>query len=162
MTYHTRPYRRASSRRRWQRDQRGTMTLEVVLLAPVFVALLALMFAMGRWAQTESLVDQAARDAARAATAQNSRSQAPAVAAEVVQETLAEAPSRCQETAVPVFEPSSEAFEPVAYGAEGQSYSVTVTCQVDLSELGLFFWPAEVSIQQTFTSPLDRYRGYVP
>jgi Flp pilus assembly protein TadG len=151
---------RSTGRRR--RDQRGTMTLEVVLLAPIFVALLALMFALGRWAQTESLVDQAARDAARAATAQNSRAQAPVVAAEVVSQTLADAPSRCQETATPRFTPSSQAFELVEYGGVGQSYSVTVTCDVDLGELGLFFWPADVTIEQTFTSPLDRYRGYVP
>jgi hypothetical protein len=41
-----------------------------------------------------------------------------------------------------------------------QTYTVTVSCQVDLSDIGIFFLPKDVTVSQTFTSPLDLRRGY--
>lgn len=143
------------------RFERGTASLELVIVAPFLLALLMLIIAFGRYAQTENLVDQAARDAARAATAQNSRAQVPVVVEQVVKEAMAGAPSSCRDTATadPVL--SDGAFglpdpnDPLAI----ETVTVTVQCTLDLSDLAAL--PLKkVEISQTFTSPLDRYRGY--
>jgi uncharacterized membrane protein len=144
------------------RRERGTASLELVIVAPFLLALLFLIIAFGRYAQTESVVDQAARDAARAATAQNSRSEVPAVVDKVVKESMDDAIDSCQSTAA--ADPpqlSSNAFglpdpdNPLAI----ETVTVTVRCTLDLSDLGAL--PLQkVDISRTFTSPLDRYRGY--
>ena len=50
------------------RDERGTISLELAVLAIPLLMLMMLMWAFGVYAQAESLSDQAARDAVRAAT----------------------------------------------------------------------------------------------
>ena len=145
-----------------RRDDRGTASLELVIVAPFLLALMMLIIAFGRYAQTENLVDQAARDGARAATAQNVRADVPKVVNEVVKEAMANAPSSCRDSAVadpPVL--SRTAFElpdpndPLAI----DTVTVTVRCTLDLSDLAALPLKS-VDISRTFTSPLDRYRGY--
>lgn len=142
----------------------GTATLELVIVAPLIFAILSLTFAFGLFSRTENVVDQAARDAARAATAQNDRSEVTPIANRVTAETMREAPESCRSTAraaPPVL--SSGAFEPpdITQTNAIETVSVTVTCQLDLSELAFIpFRP--VSVSRTFTSPLDRFRGYQP
>ena len=93
------------------RREQGTASLELVIVAPFLLALLFLIIAFGRYAQAESLVDQAARDAARAATAQNSRSEVPGVVDQVVKESMDDAPDSCKDTAVAdAPQPSKNAF----------------------------------------------------
>jgi hypothetical protein len=144
------------------RPEQGTSSLELVIIAPFLLALFFLIIAFGRYAQAESLVDQAARDAARAATAQNNRSEVPTVVGQVVKDSMDDAPTSCATTAVadpPVL--SQNAFglpdpdDPLAI----DTVSVTVHCRLDLSDLGALPL-GEVTITRTFTSPLDRYRGY--
>ncbi|MCW2841836.1 MAG: TadE family protein [Aeromicrobium sp.] len=145
-----------------RRADRGTASLELVIVAPFLLALLFLIIAFGRYAQTENLVDQAARGAARAATAQNDRADVPNVVKDVVADSMDDAPDSCEQTAVadpPVL--SDNAFglpdpeDPLAI----ETVTVTVRCTLDLSDLGALPLK-EVEITRTFTSPLDRYRGY--
>lgn len=145
-----------------QEGQRGTASLELVIVAPFLLALLMLIIAFGRYAQTENLVDQAARDAARAATAQNDRSAVPGVVADVVDETMRDAPGSCRRTAAADAPRMTQgAFglpdpnDPIAI----DSVTITVHCTLDLADLAAL--PLQsVEIRRTFTSPLDRYRGY--
>lgn len=144
------------------RAERGTASLELVIVAPFLFLLLFLIIAFGRYAQTENLVDQAARDAARAATAQNTRADVPAVVEQVVRDSMDDAPASCENSAI--ADPpqlSNNAFgladpeNPLAI----ETITVTVRCTLDLSDLGAL--PLKkVEIARTFTSPLDRYRGY--
>ncbi|KAA1395524.1 TadE family protein [Aeromicrobium ginsengisoli] len=145
-----------------RREDRGSASLELVIVAPFLLALMMLIIAFGRYAQTENLVDQAARDAARAATAQNVRADVPKTVNEVIADAMADAPSSCRDTAVadpPVL--SKTAFDlpdpnnPLAI----DTVSVTVHCTLDLSDLAALPLKS-VHITRTFTSPLDRYRGY--
>ncbi len=145
-----------------RRDDRGTASLELVIVAPFLLALMMLIIAFGRYAQTENLVDQAARDAARAATAQNVRGDVPKVVNQVVEDSMSDAPASCRESAVAgVPELSATAFDlpdpnnPIAI----DTVTVTVTCTLDLSDLAALPLKS-VEITRTFTSPLDRYRGY--
>ncbi|UYM04951.1 TadE/TadG family type IV pilus assembly protein [Solicola gregarius] len=140
--------------------ERGTASLELVILAPVMFAVLSLILVFGRYAETEGKIDQAARDGARAATAQNSRSEAETIARKVVDEALEDAPDSCRDNVDVTFELGPKAYEQDASDdpSEVSYISVRVRCDVDLTDLGPL--PLDsATIDQTFTSPLDRYRG---
>ena len=144
-----------------RRTEQGTASLEVVIVAPFVLLLLMLIIAFGRYAQTENIVDQASRDAARAATAQNERGEVADVVDQVVKESMDDAPSSCRSS---VHESTS--LTPTAFGlpdAEDplaiDSVTVTVRCTLDMSDLAALPL-SSVEISRTFTSPLDRYRGY--
>lgn len=139
----------------------GTATLELVIVAPMIFAIMALIFACGLFSRTENVIDQTARDSARAATAQNDRGEVQPLADKVTAEGLRSAPASCRDSASVSSEVSSGAFglpdvgDPTAV----ETVSVTVTCVLDLSELAFIpFRP--VTVTRTFTSPLDRFRGY--
>lgn len=140
----------------------GTASLELVIVAPIVLLLMMLIIAFGRYAQTESVIDQAARDAARAATAQNDKSQVPAIVSSVVEETVADAPSSCQNSAhaaAPVYHGQAFALPDMSQPADIATVTITVSCTLDLGDLGAL--PLNnVQVSRTFTSPLDRYRGY--
>ena len=57
---------RRTAEQRWRQ-------LEIVIVAPFVLLLFMLILAFARFAQAENVIDQAARDAARAATAQNQK-----------------------------------------------------------------------------------------
>lgn len=143
-------------------DGRGTASLELVILAPFLLLLMMLIIAFGRYAQTEDLVDQASRDAARAATAQNDKSQVPTIAQKVVTEAMVNAPQSCRDTArpaAPVFNGRAFELPDPSQPIDIASVTITVSCTIDMSDLAVL--PLDkVQISRTFTSPLDRYRGY--
>lgn len=149
------------------RRDRGGASLELVILAPFLLALLLLIVAFARFTQAKGLVDQAARDAARAATSQNSRSQADGVAAAAAADDLHDAPSSCRQSAATHMAMTPGAFTSLPQGATAidpdhlESVSVTVSCQVDLGDL-MILSLGERTVSFTFTSPLDKYRGYQP
>ncbi|MGJ9414314.1 TadE/TadG family type IV pilus assembly protein [Aeromicrobium sp. CF4.19] len=141
---------------------RGTASLELVIVAPFLLALMMLIIAFGRYAQTENLIDQAARDATRAATAQNERGAVAGVTERVATQAMADAPASCRSSAEvepPVLTPGAFSLpdpnDPLAI----DSVSVTVRCTLDLGDLAALPLRS-VDISRTFTSPLDRYRGY--
>ncbi|UPK72946.1 pilus assembly protein [Nocardioidaceae bacterium SCSIO 66511] len=142
-----------------EREQ-GTASLELVILAPVMFAVLSLILVFGRYAETEGKLDQAARDGARAATAQNSRSEAETIARDVVDEALTDAPESCRNDVDVEFDLGPGAYEYIEEtDPSAVSYiSVRVSCDVDLTDLGPLPLNS-ATIDQTFTSPLDRYRG---
>jgi Flp pilus assembly protein TadG len=145
-----------------RREERGTASLELVIVAPFLLALMMLIIAFGRYAQTENLIDQAARDGARAATAQNVRADVPKTVDQVVKDAMANAPASCRDSAVadpPKLTKTAfdlpDANNPLAI----DTVTVRVHCILDLSDLAAL--PLKkVEITRTFTSPLDRYRGY--
>lgn len=139
----------------------GTASLELVIVAPFMIALLMMIIAFGRYAQAENLVDQASRDAARAATAQNDKGAVPGVVEDVLAETMEEAPDSCFDSKASKTTMSPDAFglPDVENPTNLEAVSVTVTCTLDLSDLAAL--PLQsVTLSRTFTSPLDRYRGY--
>lgn len=140
--------------------EEGTASLELVILAPMMFAVLSLILVFGRYAEAEGNIDQAARDSARAATAQNSQSTAEQLAVEVATEAVADAPDSCQSSLDIDFETGPHAYElPDLDDATAVSWvSVHVECTVDLTDLGPLPLK-ETTIAKTFTSPLDRYRG---
>lgn len=142
------------------RREQGTASLELVILAPMMFAVLSLILVFGRYAEAEGNLDQAARDSARAATAQNSESTAEELAVEVATEAVGDAPDSCQRSLSVDFETAPNAYElPDLEDETAVSWvSVRVECTVDLTDLGPLPLK-QTTIAKTFTSPLDRYRG---
>lgn len=142
---------------------RGSVSLELVILAPVLITLMLLMFTFGVYADTESLVDQAARDGVRAATQSRSAQEAQGRIDEIVNQTMAEASTPCIGGADVGWHTSTDDFaatSPISQ-APMNMVEVTVTCTIDLGDA--FFLPlGRKAITSTFVSPLDTFRGYYP
>ncbi len=139
----------------------GTASLELVFVAPMLLAVLMMIIAFGRFAQTESLVDQAARDGARAATAQNAKAAVGPLVQEIAEQTTERTPESCSGSASARSSMTAGAYglPDLADPTRVESVTVQVSCTLDLSDL--FALPLRsVVVKRTFTSPLDRYRGY--
>jgi Flp pilus assembly protein TadG len=130
-----------------RRDDRGSMAVEVVMLTPVLMMFALLVVAAGRYVSVEGDIDAAARDAARAASLEDSRLEAIAAANRVVQESL----------------DSDTDCAGVGFGgtwAAGGNVQVTLNCKVSYSGLGLIGLPGSVDIDSTSSVPLDPYRTF--
>ena len=139
-----------SSRR--DRDA-GNAALELVILAPVILFLLGLVIAAGRTSVAQGSVAAAARDAAR----QASISLTPGAAQTAALSSARAALSQDGLTCDPVVTVNVSGFG-VPVG-EPASVQATVTCRVSLSSLVVPGMPGSRTLQATFSSPLDPYRG---
>ncbi|GAA2031270.1 TadE/TadG family type IV pilus assembly protein [Pseudokineococcus marinus] len=124
---------------------RGSMSVEVVVVAPLLLLLVVLVLAMGRVALLQGDVDAAARDAARAASVERT----PGAAAAAAQAALDAVASPDQECA------------PAALGgtfAPGGQVEVTVSCTVPMRTLtGLGLGPS-ITLDATGAAPLETFR----
>jgi Flp pilus assembly protein TadG len=130
--------------------ERGSASLELVLLTPVLLVLLLLVVLGGRYAQARSDVDSAARDAARAGSLARSPEAAADAAEEAAARRLADRDIVCRELQVDLGETD---FRP------GGIVRVNVTCEVDLSDLTGLGMSSAVTFDSSFSEPIDVYRG---
>jgi Flp pilus assembly protein TadG len=128
----------------------GTMALELALLTPLLVAFMMVMVGLGRVVEAKSQVDGAARDAARAASLERSRSQAHTAAEHAAEATLS-GRKWCRK--VP-----STSVDLSAWGPGGQ-VSVTVSCDIDLTGLSLIGFRPSRTMTGNATAPIDTLRG---
>ena len=139
---------------RWRRcrGERGDSgPLEVVILVPVLLALVALVVAFGRTTTASNDVSFAARVGARAAAQAQTASAAAGRAEQVVAATLADSGSACASHQVAV---DAGDLRP------GGSVSVTVSCTVDLADVsGLQLSLGSRTMTATATEIIDRARG---
>lgn len=133
-----------------QRSDAGTTTVELVLVAPVFLTMLLLVVGLGRIVEAEGRVQGAARDAARAASLERSATLAAEAASRAAAVNLAERGVSCASFDVTV---DTTQFRP------GGHVGVTVTCASDLSGLALSGLPGSKTLQADATAPLEQYRG---
>ncbi|MFC5911468.1 TadE family protein [Streptacidiphilus monticola] len=131
----------------------GALSLELAILAPVLLAVFALVIAAGRIVFAGSSVDDAARAAARAASIQRSGGDAQNAALQVAEQTLAQQGLHCTNTEVDV--PTGGFNVPLGQPA---SVTVTVRCTVRLSDVGAPGLPGAKTLTGTFTSAIDQYR----
>ena len=133
---------------------RGSVSLEMAILAPVLILLVVIGIVAGRTVLAANAVADAAHAAARAASLDRDPVSARADAAQIADTTLANSGRRCirQTTttdtsgfAVPIGQPAS--------------VSVTVTCRISYADLSAVPGvPGGRTFSATFTSPLDQYR----
>lgn len=136
-----------------RRSEAGNAPLELVILAPIVVALIGLVIAAGRATIAQGSVSAAARDAARQASIARTPSAARSAALSSARSELASEGLDCH----PVVSVNVTGFA-VGVG-QPASVSATVRCRVPLSGLLVPGLPGGVTVSATFSSPLDPYRG---
>ena len=126
--------------------ERGSMSVEMVVLAPVLLMVVLIAVAGGRYVSAEGMTQAAARDAARAASMERSAATARAAADDAL-DAAQTASGDCSATT------STASF------GRGGSVDVEVRCRVGLSDLGLVFLPGATTISARATAPVDTLRG---
>ncbi|MEU7994540.1 TadE/TadG family type IV pilus assembly protein [Micromonospora sp. NPDC049060] len=148
--------------------ERGSVSIEVAVLAPAFIALMVLAGVAGRTAVAAEAIDAAAHDAARAASISRDARTARAEARDAARQQLDWRGLNCAGTPEVTFSgavrgaPTS--FDAAFRSPAGQDASVTVrvACTVSYGDLHLSVlpgMPAGKRVSANFTSPLDRYRS---
>jgi Flp pilus assembly pilin Flp len=136
------------------RSERGTAAVELALLAPVLVVLVAVVTAAGRMVGTKSAVLSVAREAARAAAeAPNAAAAHDAAIATAQQaaEGLGLDPARL-----------SIVEDPNGF-ARGAPYEVSVSYEVSMADLpGLGLLPGSVTLGAEHAELIDTYRSRSP
>lgn len=140
--------------RRNLRAQRGSISVELAVLAPGLVLLLLLVAAGARVVEVQGHIDGAARDAARAASIARSYGQAVAAAEQAAQADLGTT-SLCAPGTVAV-QVAGYPVVPVVTTA-GAAVTVTVTCQVDMSPFKALGFGAAKGFTGQAVAPLDPF-----
>lgn len=143
----------ARTQPRRRRTERGSATVEAVLGIPVFTLLILLAAMGGRVMLASQAVNGAAADAARAASIARNAHQGDADARNAAHSSLEAQQITCLRTTVTVN--TTGLTRPA--GTPGE-VSVTVTCVLQLADLGLPGAPSSKVITATVTSPVDTYR----
>jgi Flp pilus assembly protein TadG len=133
---------------------RGNAALELVILAPILLALLSLVIAAGRTAVAQGSVDAAARDAARQASIALTPGAAQTAGLVSAHAALRQDGLDC--TPAVVIDTSQFTSVPVGRPA---TVTAVVSCAVPLANLALPGLPGTASLSASFSSPLDTYRS---
>lgn len=134
-----------------RRADRGSATLELAVLAPGLLLLIALIALAGRYAVADGAVDQAAAEAARAASLQRTPSAGRDAAAEVARAALTDQGLSCLRTEIDVDVSGLRA-------PPGQRGRVTVTVRCPLRVADLPLQVPAITLTATAVSPVDTYR----
>ena len=131
-------------------DERGSVAVEVAVLAPALVALLLLVVFAGRVAHADGQVQRASSEAARAASLRQSPTAAVDAAAETAASNLSASGFICRDLATDV---DTSRFAP------GGVVTVTVRCVADMEDVTLLGVPGQRTFVARSTEVIDRYRG---
>jgi Flp pilus assembly protein TadG len=134
------------------RTERGSAAIELTLVTPALLVLLLFVVFVGRLVQARASVDTAARDAARAASIAPGPDSAATAGQSAASADLDTGSTTCRHLTVDVD---------TADFRLGGIVSATVTCTVDLGDLGLLSVPATKSITSTFAEPVDTYENEI-
>lgn len=130
-------------------DDRGGATVELVLLATPLVLLILFVVFVGRVAQAQLDVRQAAAAAARAASVTQTAGAAAATARDEAVGNLTAAGVDC----------TSQTVDVSASMAPGSRVSVTVTCPIALADLTGVGLPGARTIRARAIEQVDKFRG---
>ncbi|GAB3151030.1 hypothetical protein GCM10027290_39410 [Micromonospora sonneratiae] len=150
------------------RSDRGSVSVEVAVLIPAFLALVVLAGVAGRTAVAHEAIEVAAHDAARAASISRTAAAAREAARDAARTRLDWEGLSCTQPPRLDFAGSVRGrpatFDAAFRSPVGQdaSVSVTVSCRVSFRDLRMSIlpgMPTERLVRATFVSPLDRYRS---
>ncbi|WP_431953433.1 TadE/TadG family type IV pilus assembly protein [Actinacidiphila sp. bgisy167] len=134
------------ARKRW-RDEHGSAATELVVVTPLLVLLLLVAVSLGRMAAARLKVDDAAHQAARAASLARSPATAQQAAHATAEAALHSAGASCARVATTAQ---------VGRLAPGGTVRVRVACTAALVGSGL---PGQLTVATTASSVVDTYRG---
>lgn len=132
---------------------RGSVAVEVAVIAPALVMLMLLVVFAGHVSEADGDVRRSASEAARAASLREHPDTATDTAVETAAANLATAGIDCNELTVNV---DTTNFEP------GGTVSVDVTCVAALSSVTLLGVPGSRSFHARAVEVIDRYRSESP
>lgn len=136
---------------RREKDEQGSVSLEMAVLVPVILALFALAVFAGLVQNADGSVQAAAQDAARAASVSATPAAAHSAALAAASSTMASEGLSCATVSVQV---DTSGFDvPVGQPA---TVTATVSCVLALSELAGVV-PGHRVETASMTSPLDQY-----
>ncbi len=141
------------TRHRTHRSDRGSITLELAILTPALILLLALVALAGRVQVAASAVEHATAAGARAASLARTPKAAQAAAGDTIGRELEASGLRCDPATV-VVETSGMA----APLGDPSAVTVTATCTVTMADLAVPGLPGARTLTAQATSPIDRYR----
>jgi Flp pilus assembly protein TadG len=133
--------------------ERGSVSVELALLAPALLVLLSFTVVAGRTQIAEGAVQEAARAAAREASLARDPATATALAGAQAERTLDAQDLRCQSTSINI---NTAGFS-APPGRPGD-VTVSITCVVGMADLLAPGLPGSVTVEASFTSPVDAYR----
>lgn len=133
-----------------RRSERGSVSVEVAVIAPAFVFLMLLVVFAGKVSEADGNVERAAAEGARAASLRQHPSNAATDARSTVEANLATAGVSCS-TLEAIVDTSD--FEP------GGTVTVTVECTVSMADVTLLGVPGTRTFTATATEVIDTYRG---
>lgn len=134
--------------------ERGSSTLEFVIIMPSLVLVIGLLAFGGRLALAKQGLEAAAFDAARSASIERSASEAQEAADTTAGLALASHGYECSRRTIRTY--TSGFSVPVGTPA---AVTVTATCVMPLSDLALPGVPGSMTLTATAISALDTYRG---
>ena len=138
---------------RARRAQRGSISVELAVLAPGLALLLLLVAAGARVVEVQGHIDGAARDAARAASIARSYTQAVAAAQQAARADLGTT-SLCTPHTIGV---QVAGYPAVPLAAAPGAVTVTVTCQVGMSPFKALGFGVTKGFTGQAVAPLDPF-----
>lgn len=136
-----------------RRDERGSASLELVILAPMLLLFISVLIFGGRVALAGQAVQQAADEAARTASIARTQGEADQTAAQSARNTLDQQDLDC--TSIKVAVDTSGFNAPIG---QASSVRVTVTCPVRVGDLSIPGLPGTRTVTATAVSPIDTWR----
>lgn len=133
-----------------RRSERGSVSVEVAVIAPAFVFLMLLVVFAGKVSEADGNVERAAAEGARAASLRQHPGNAATDARSTVEANLATAGVSCS-TLEAIVDTSD--FEP------GGTVTVTVECTASMADATLLGVPGTRTFTATATEVIDTYRG---
>jgi Flp pilus assembly protein TadG len=133
--------------------ERGSAVLEAVIGAPVIILLLVTLIGAARVANAHQIVADAAGDAARAGSTTRSAAAARMAASQVASASLTGRGLSCSPMAVSV---DTSNWRP------GGNVGVTLTCTVQLADLGVPILGGSRSVVARGAAVIDTYRQVSP
>jgi Flp pilus assembly protein TadG len=133
-----------------RRSERGSISVEVAVIAPAFIFLMLLVVYAGKVSEADGNVERAAAAGARAASLRQHPVGATEDAQDAVEANLAAAGVPCSNLETVV---DTSSLEP------GGSVTVTVRCQASMADVTLLGVPGTRTFTATSTEVIDTYRG---
>ena len=133
-----------------RRSERGSVSVEVAVIAPAFVFLMLLVVFAGKVSEADGNVERAAAEGARAASLRQHPGNAATDARSTVEANLATAGVSCSTLEAIV---DTSVFEP------GGTVTVTVECTASMADVTLLGVPGTRTFTATATEVIDTYRG---
>jgi Flp pilus assembly protein TadG len=137
------------SRRRIRGDL-GSLTVELVVIAPILLVVALTMLIFGRVSASRQEVVEASRAGAQTAAVMSNANSAQLRAAVDAAVGISDRGHTCTN---PQIVTDTSQFHPGGY------VTVTVTCHVELSDIAVPGMPGSTTVQASATAPIDPYRA---